>query len=325
MIRIDPHRLMRLAVLINEGSFRKAADKLGLTQPALSQSIAQMEDEVGVQLITRSARGVEPTIYGEALYRHAKAIDSELTNAAQQIQNLVIGSAGFLLAGAVAGGGIHIVAQAAARLMKTRPSAKIVVTEEVLASALLKQLHDRNIDVVISQRLSSSETRSVRAIRLLKTRKVLCVRKGHPLEGCDDIKRFLDYPFICPPGEMGILSEIKSIFAESGLTVPSNDIVVSNSISFAKECIMTSDAFSIFSNISVRKERESNQIVCADLPDDGTWYYLLTRKEYVATDLVKAFIREIFAVCDGWGLPVHNDARHFESFGRSPTDVSATS
>ena len=320
MIRIDPHRLMRLAVLINEGSFRKAAEKLGLTQPALSQSIAQMEDEVGVQLITRSARGVEPTIYGEALYRHAKAIDSELTNAAQQIQNLVIGSAGFLLAGAVTGGGIHIVAQAATRLKQTRPSANIVVSEEVFVSALLKQLHDRSIDVVISQRPSSSDTRSVRAIPLLKTRKVLCVRKGHPLEGCDDIAKFMDYPFICPPDEMGILSEIKSIFSNSGLVAPSDNIIVSNSIAFAKQFVLNSNAFSIFSDISVRKERELGQIICADMADNGSWYYLITRKEYVATELVRAFIREIFAVCDEWDVPIHNDALHFERFGRAPSD-----
>src|SRR5690606_13602946 len=159
-----------------------AAEKFGLTQPALSQSLAQMEDDVGVQLITRSARGDEPSIYGEAVYRHAQAIDSELSDAAQQIQNLVTASAGCLRAGAVAGGGIHIVAQAASRLKQARPSANIVVSEDVFASALLKQLHARSIDVVISQRLSSSDTRSVRAIRLLKTRKVLCVRKGHPLE-----------------------------------------------------------------------------------------------------------------------------------------------
>lgn len=321
VMRIDPHRLMRLAVLINQGSFRKAADKLGLTQPALSQSIAQLEDEIGVQLITRSARGVEPTIYGEALYGHAKAIDWELAQATQQIQNLVIGSSGFLLAGATTGGGIHIVAQAVCKLKETRPQSNMRISEEILIEPLLRQLHDRSIDLIFCQRLNNFDLSGVRAIRLFHTKKMLCVRRGHPLADSLDLQKFTDYPFLCPPDEMGILSDIKSIFSDNGLTLPEKNIIVSNSISFAKEVVLNSDGFSIFSDISVARERATGELICHELPmDQGSWYYLVTRPEYIATDLVRAFIREIFAICERWNVPVHNDAVRFERFGRGPSE-----
>src|SRR3546814_9907779 len=74
-MRIDPNRLLRLGELIRKGSFKKAADGLTITQPALSQSIAQMESEVGVRLIDRTPHGVVPTVFGAALLRHAMEIE----------------------------------------------------------------------------------------------------------------------------------------------------------------------------------------------------------------------------------------------------------
>lgn len=315
-MRIDPNRLMRLAVLINQGSFRSAAEKLALTQPALSQSIAQLEDEVGVQLITRSAHGVAPTIYGEALYGHAKAVDLELTQAAQQIQNLIIGSAGFLLVGASTGGGIHIAAQALCNLKEANPGAKAQISEGVLVEPLLAKLHDRRIDLVICQRQNDFDLKSVRATKLFHTRKVLCVRKGHPLEKSFDLKSLAQYPFLCPPDEMGILSDIKSIFEDNDVAFP-QDVVVSNSVELAKEVVLNSDAFGIFSDISIWRERSAGDLVAHDVPGGmGTWYCLVTRPEYAPTDLVKAFIKQIFVVCERWDVPVHEDALQFQRFGR---------
>ena len=121
-MRIDPQRLIRLAVLIQHGSFSRAADHLGLTQPALSQSIAQIEKEVGVKLIERTPHGVEPTIYGQVLYEHAKSIDRELAQAAQQIQELAFGQKGALRVGAMVGGAASLSALAVCKLQKRVPA-----------------------------------------------------------------------------------------------------------------------------------------------------------------------------------------------------------
>lgn len=315
-MRIDPNRLMRLAVLINQRSFRSAADKLALTQPALSQSIAQLEDEVGVQLITRSARGIEPTIYGEALYGHAKAIDRELTQAAQKIRNLVTGSAGYLLVGATTGGGIHLAAHALCELKTKQADGNVRIVEEVLVEPLFARLLDRTIDVVICQRQNDFDLKSVRAIKLFNTRKMLCVRKGHPLEHSQDLTALAQYPFVCPPDEMGVLSDIKSIFENNGVAPP-GDIIESNSVALAKEVILNSNAFAIFSDISIWKERSSGDLVTREVPGGLTaWHYLVTRPEYTPTELVKAFVGEILAVCKTWNVEVHEDAQQFHRYGR---------
>ncbi|MDM0035810.1 LysR substrate-binding domain-containing protein [Variovorax sp. J22P271] len=60
--------------IVEAGSFSRAATTIFVAQPALSQQIAELEEELGVSLLHRSARGVRPTAAGDALYREAVAI-----------------------------------------------------------------------------------------------------------------------------------------------------------------------------------------------------------------------------------------------------------
>src|SRR3546814_5716858 len=87
-MRLDPNRLLRLGELIRKGSFKKAADCLTITQPALSHSIARMESEVGVRLIDRTPHGVVPTVFGSALLRHEMEIEWQLAEADKQLHQL---------------------------------------------------------------------------------------------------------------------------------------------------------------------------------------------------------------------------------------------
>ncbi|AEQ51266.1 LysR family transcriptional regulator [Pelagibacterium halotolerans] len=57
--------LFRLRTILEEGSLRRASEKLNLTQPALSRSLAQLEAHFGQQLVERHARGVVATAFGE--------------------------------------------------------------------------------------------------------------------------------------------------------------------------------------------------------------------------------------------------------------------
>jgi LysR family nitrogen assimilation transcriptional regulator len=60
--------------IVEAGSFSRAAATIHVAQPALSQQIAELEEELGVSLLHRSARGVRPTAAGETLFREAAAI-----------------------------------------------------------------------------------------------------------------------------------------------------------------------------------------------------------------------------------------------------------
>jgi DNA-binding transcriptional LysR family regulator len=64
--RLKLHDVRVLMSVVQAGSMSKAAKRLGTAQPALSRSIAELEHALGVRLLDRSPRGVEPTAYGRA-------------------------------------------------------------------------------------------------------------------------------------------------------------------------------------------------------------------------------------------------------------------
>jgi LysR family transcriptional regulator of abg operon len=72
------HQLAALVAAAESGSLRQAAEKMRLSQPALSRSIHELEREIGAKLLDRTARGVEATVYGKALIMRSKIIDSEI-------------------------------------------------------------------------------------------------------------------------------------------------------------------------------------------------------------------------------------------------------
>jgi LysR family nitrogen assimilation transcriptional regulator len=71
---IDLRRLEYFVAVAEAGSFSKAAAALVMSQPALSQQIATLEQETGHRLLTRTGRGAEPTAAGLALLQHARGI-----------------------------------------------------------------------------------------------------------------------------------------------------------------------------------------------------------------------------------------------------------
>lgn len=71
---MDTRQLAAFCAVVERKSFSEAAERLGVTQPAVSQQIRSLEDRVGQQLLDRSGRRVEPTEAGNRLYRSAQRL-----------------------------------------------------------------------------------------------------------------------------------------------------------------------------------------------------------------------------------------------------------
>jgi len=70
--RMELRRLQNFVRIVEAGSITRAAQLVGIAQPALTLQMARLEEEFGVPLLLRSARGVRPTEAGQSLYRHAQ-------------------------------------------------------------------------------------------------------------------------------------------------------------------------------------------------------------------------------------------------------------
>src|SRR3954452_12344359 len=74
-----------LSTVVKSGGMAKAARQLAMTQPAVSAAIANLEHMLGVRLLDRSPRGIEPTIYAEAMLKRNVAVFDELKQGVKDV------------------------------------------------------------------------------------------------------------------------------------------------------------------------------------------------------------------------------------------------
>src|SRR5215467_7293764 len=86
--RLKLHDLHVLMTVVQAGSMSKAAQVLNTTQPAISRSIAELEQAIGVRLLDRGRHGAEPTEYGRALLDGGAAMFDDLRQAVKNIEFL---------------------------------------------------------------------------------------------------------------------------------------------------------------------------------------------------------------------------------------------
>src|SRR5579862_3170829 len=94
--RVRLRDLHILLSVVQHGSMARAAQLLGVSQPAVSEAIAALEHALNVRLLERGRRGVEPTVYGQALLQSGKAAFNDLRQGIEQIEHLRDPAAGSL-------------------------------------------------------------------------------------------------------------------------------------------------------------------------------------------------------------------------------------
>src|SRR5215510_12448363 len=101
MRRLKLRELRILMTVAEAGTMGKAAAKLALSQPAVSKAIAEIERTLGVQLLERAPRGVEPTVYGLAVLKWATAVFDDLRQAVREVEFLADPTVGEVRVGSI--------------------------------------------------------------------------------------------------------------------------------------------------------------------------------------------------------------------------------
>jgi DNA-binding transcriptional LysR family regulator len=150
-IRMKLHDLHVLMTVVQAGSMNKAAALLHTTQPAVSRSIAELEQAFGVRLLDRYQRGVEPTEYGRALLGCGVAVFDELRQGVKSVQSLADPAAGEVRVGCSPVLSGSFVSAVIDRLSQRYPR---VVFSLVTADweALHRQLRERDVDLLVTRK-----------------------------------------------------------------------------------------------------------------------------------------------------------------------------
>jgi DNA-binding transcriptional LysR family regulator len=189
-----------------ERHFTRAAKKLGIAQPPLSQQIRQLEQEVGTRLFTRTARGVTLTAAGEAFMPHAEAALREVERARTSARRVSHGDLGTLRIGFTSAASLNpIVSAAISAFRSAYPDVELRLVVQA-TTPLLAQLSQDSIDVAFV-RPTPTERESLRAVPLPDERLWIALPAGHAMAArkrlrLEDLR---NEPFILYPRANGSL------------------------------------------------------------------------------------------------------------------------
>jgi DNA-binding transcriptional LysR family regulator len=134
--------------VVELGSFSAAAERLGLTQPAVSLQVRQLERQLGVQLIERIAKRATPTAAGLALLEHIRRIGTAVDDAVEAMAEHARGTTGRVRLGTGATACIYLLPPTLRALRAKFPGLGIVVTTGS-SQAIIKAVEDNTIDVAL--------------------------------------------------------------------------------------------------------------------------------------------------------------------------------
>ncbi|WP_119166569.1 LysR substrate-binding domain-containing protein [Algihabitans albus] len=259
--RISVRQLRLLVAVAETGSMVRAAEVIGLTQPAVTKSIRDLEEDLRVELFVRGRRGVEPTIYGRTLVQHARLVLAQLAHAAEALEDLSHGTGGRVVVGTLLAASAWLLPRAIARLRRERPKVVIEVVEGTNERLQPMLLHG-DLDMVIG-RLSEVRHRSgVRQEQIYAEEIVILARPDHPLLACEtttlaDLQRA---EWILPPPETTLRRQLEKAFFDVGLEPPVA-VVQSLSLPTNRRLLRESDLLGAWPEGIAADELESGRLV----------------------------------------------------------------
>lgn len=208
-----------LVAIAESGSLRGAAETLGKSQPALTKSLRQAEDDLGVPIFQRSSRGVVPTELGERVLIRARAIASEidrLDDEVAQLRGEQVGSIQVCVSPLAA---VKILPQALTRFHAKFPKIEIHLTSGLFPNAL-KPLRDGRTDIVIGPTPPAGMAREISVEPLLKTPIVLITSKTSPFRHAKKLADLTDADWIMIGAPLGPGDIFRKPFVDRGLPPP---------------------------------------------------------------------------------------------------------
>lgn len=183
LMRAELRHLAALDAVVDEGSFARAAARLGYTQSALSQQIGALERIVGMRLLERRTgrSPLGPTEAGALLLRHAERIVASLQAADADLEALREGATGALRVGTFQTVGTGVLPTLLARLGVEHPELEVSLVEAVRTEQLIALVETGGVDVSFVVLPAGAEPLEIEAV--MDDPWMLVVPAGSPLAG----------------------------------------------------------------------------------------------------------------------------------------------
>ena len=183
---LRPVQLRLIATIAQQGKLRLAADLCGMTTPAASRMLADMETQLATELFERRPKGMVPTPTGEVLVRHASKLVHDVDQMAAEFDAHLAGTGGAVRVGAVTGGALAIMIPAILEMKKDAPL--VDVSLDVSSTAqLMHGLERGDFDFALSRVGSDDYSRGFDILPAQTESVLLMVRRSHALAGAGPV------------------------------------------------------------------------------------------------------------------------------------------
>lgn len=215
--------------LIDKGSFTGAAGALGITQPALSIAISQLEKALGAPLVERGAQPIALTEAGQLFHRYALRVHRDLAEARDELAAINSGTIGRLdlCLGPSATG--SEVAGILAEMTEEFPGLEIHIQMGVMP-AVAERIRSNEFSVYVGTVADGFDDSTLNVLRLTTLPLIVAAGARHPLASRREVhpQALLDYPWIAIGNLDSNLPDWRRPFEQAGLTPPRPAIDIRN-------------------------------------------------------------------------------------------------
>ena len=264
--RVKFRHLHTFLEVARQKSVVKAANVLHVSQPAVTKTIRELEEALGVAVFEREGRGIRITRYGEVFLRHAGAVLSVLKQGIDSVSQELSDAAPPVRVGALPTVSTRIMPRAMTLFLQEATGSRIkIVTGE--NAVLLEQLRVGDLDLVVGRLAAPEKMTGFSFEHLYSEQVVFAVRAGHPLlDGSRSVFEGLPaYTVLMPTRGSVIRPVVEQLLIANGVgNLPTQVETVSHA--FGRAFVRASDAVWIISQGVVSNDLAEGLLVA--LPVD---------------------------------------------------------
>jgi LysR family transcriptional regulator, pca operon transcriptional activator len=266
--RIKFRHIQCFVEIAQERSLKLAADKLFLTQPAISKTLKELEEIIGATLMTRNRAGISLTKQGKVFLHFAQISLASLQQGLDGVEKEGEHARPTLKVGALPSVAASFMPPVVREFTDLAPNVMLQIMDGP-HGYLIERLKLGDLDLVIGRLGRPVSMEGVSFTQLYSERVDLVVRTGHPLLENPDVKRIVDWPVIYPPEGSAIRPLVERFMIANGVgEIPNRIETVSGA--FGRVYTRRTDAVWIISSGVVQNETADGHLVRLPFDSDIT-------------------------------------------------------